>query len=42
MLMYVEAEDDIGVTIAADTRNSEHELNRLSKQKNWVSTMPFI
>jgi hypothetical protein len=41
MLMYVEAEDDIGVAIVADVHNLERESNRLSKQNNWVSTMPF-
>jgi hypothetical protein len=39
MLMYVEAEGDIGVAIVPDAHNLERELNRLSKQKDWVSTM---
>jgi hypothetical protein len=41
MLMYVEAVDDIGVAIVAAAHNLGRESNRLSKQKDWVSTMPF-
>jgi hypothetical protein len=41
MLMYVEAEGDIGVAIVAAAHNLERESNRPSKQKDWVGTMPF-